>query len=159
MKFPRKKKFIKSDTRNSFESNAFKSMNVNYKHQSSPGGIQWRGIRLPMQGTQVPSLVCKDPKCLGAEARAPQFLSLYPRAHKSLLQSLRVATTEVHVPRACAGSKRSHCNDKTIHCNEEQKQQRPMEAKINNFLKNYECQLLSVKRTIQFENNNFATIM
>ena len=31
------KKFIKSDTRNSFESNTFKSMSENYKLHSSPG--------------------------------------------------------------------------------------------------------------------------
>ena len=49
---------------------------------------QWSGIRLPMQGTRVRSLVQEDPTCHGATK--PQLLS--PHA----------ATTEARAPRARA---------------------------------------------------------
>ena len=48
--------------------------------------IQWIRIRLPMQGTQVRSLVQEDSTCLGAT--------------KPL--RLRAETTAARVPRACA---------------------------------------------------------
>lgn len=63
------KKFVKSDTRNSFESNTFKSMSENYKRQSSPGSSVERNPPANAGGTgsiQVPSLVGEDPKCLSA---------------------------------------------------------------------------------------------
>ena len=49
--------------------------------------VQWMGIHLPIQGTQVQSLVWEDSTCVGAtKAHVPQLLS--PRA----------ATAEAHTP-------------------------------------------------------------
>ena len=84
---------------------------------------QWLRIRLPMQETQVRSLVQEDPTCRGATkpvchnywacalelasqnywARTPQLLKP-ERSRAPMLQllSLHAATTEVRVPRACA---------------------------------------------------------
>ena len=52
--------------------------------------VQWIRIHLPMQGTRVQSLVQEESTCHGStQACVPQLLSL------------RVITTEAHVPRAC----------------------------------------------------------
>ena len=62
--------------------------------QKSGGGTslvaQWLRIRLPMQGTQVQSLVQEDPTCCRATEPEPQLLS--PNA----------TTTEACAPRTCA---------------------------------------------------------
>ena len=72
---------------------------------------QWLRIQLPMQGTQVRSLVWEDPTCHRATklvrhnywAYAPQLLKpMRPRARALQLLSLRAATTEARVPRARA---------------------------------------------------------
>ena len=60
-------------------------------------------IPLPLQGTQVQSLVQKDPTCHG-EAKlglVPQLLGPCSRDHEPHL-SLCGATTEAQVLRACA---------------------------------------------------------
>ena len=69
--------------------------------------VQWLRILLPMQGTRVRALVREDPTC-----RVPQLLRLRSRAPKP--QLLKPARLEL-VP--C--SKRSHCNEKPAHHNEE----------------------------------------
>ena len=63
--------------------------------------VQWLGIRLPMQGTQVQSLVRgRSLMPQSSEARTPQLLK--PR----------------HLgPVLC--NERSHCNEKSTDCNEE----------------------------------------
>ena len=69
---------------------------------------QWLRIRLPVQGTWVRALVREDPTCCGATkpvchdywARVPQLLK---PAHLE--------------PVLC--NKRSHCNEKPVHCNQE----------------------------------------
>ena len=53
--------------------------------------VQWVRTCLPMQGTWVWSLVPEDSTCRGAT-----------KAHVPQLLSLRAATTEVRVPKACA---------------------------------------------------------
>ena len=66
------------------------------------------GIRLPVQGTQVRALVQEDPTCCGAtkhvhhnyRARVPQ-----------LVKTVRLEPV-LH-------NKRSHCNEKPVHHNEE----------------------------------------
>ena len=72
---------------------------------------QWLRIHLPMQGTQVQSLVWEDPTCCGATkpmshnywARTPQLLKpTSSRARVPQLLSLHAATTEACAPRACA---------------------------------------------------------
>ena len=57
--------------------------------------VQWLRIRLPIQGTQVRSLVQEDPTCRGAT-------NLCVTTTKPVLQSPRATTTEAHVPRARA---------------------------------------------------------
>ena len=68
----------------------------------------WLRIHLPMQGTRVQSLIQGDPTCLGATkplrhnywAHAPQLLK--PARLEPVLRN-----------------QRSHCNEKTVHCNKE----------------------------------------
>ena len=62
--------------------------------------VQWLRIRLPMQGTQVRSLVREDPTC--CRATKPQLLSLRSRAREPQLLSLHAATTEARMRRAHA---------------------------------------------------------
>ena len=82
---------------------------------------QWLRIRLPMQGTRVPSLVREDPTCCGATkptnhnywAHVPQLLKpTHPRA--CVLQLLKPMCLE---PMLC--NKRSHRNEKAAYLNEE----------------------------------------
>ena len=64
---------------------------------------QWLRICLPMQGTRVRALVWEDPTCRGAtNPCVPQLPSLRSRAREPQLLSLRAATTEARVHRACA---------------------------------------------------------
>ena len=93
---------------------------------------QWLRIRLPMQGTRVRALVQEDPTCCGATklvchnywACALEPIShsywacaLEPTSHNywarvpQLLKPMRLE------PVLC--NKRSHCNEKPAHCNEE----------------------------------------
>ena len=53
------------------------------------------------------------------KARVPQLLSLHSRARRLQLLSPRATTTEAHMPRAVLRNKRSHCNEKHMHRNEE----------------------------------------
>ena len=85
-----------------------------------PGGAVVKNC-LPMQGTRVRSLVWEDPTCCGATkpmshnywAHAPQLLKLtHPRAHA--LQLLKPSHLE-----PVLRNKRSHCNEKAAHHNEE----------------------------------------
>ena len=52
------------------------------------------------------------------KALAPQLLRLHSTVHEPQLQSLLAATTEAHVPRACA-PKRGHCSGPPVHGSEE----------------------------------------
>ena len=84
----------------------------NAKFQT-PLVVQWVGVHLPMQGTQVPSVLWEDPTC----HRATKALQQTP---KPVLQSLRAAITQ---PTCCSywsplttepvPHKRSH----GMHCN------------------------------------------
>ena len=82
---------------------------------------QWLRIRQPMQGTRVWALVRKDPTCRGAtkpvchnywactlEPVSDSYWALMP-------QLLRPACLE-----SVLHNKRSHCNEKPAHHNEEQ---------------------------------------
>ena len=73
--------------------------------------VLWLRIHLPVQGTQVRSLVWEDPTCHRATkpvhhscwACAPQLLKpTLSRVHVLQLLSLHAANTEAHAPRACA---------------------------------------------------------
>ena len=68
-----------------------------------PWGVQWIRIQLPMQETQVQSLVQEDPTCCRATKAVcvPQLLSPCSRAHNPKQLSLRIAATEAQVPRVC----------------------------------------------------------
>ena len=79
-----------------------------------PWGVQWIRIQLPMQGTQVQSLVQEDPTCCRATKAAcvPQLLSPCSRAHNPKQLSLRVATK----PKCLEfvfHNKRSYLNEKS----------------------------------------------
>ena len=53
------------------------------------------------------------------KARAPQLPSLRSRARQPQLLSPHATTTEAHVPRALLHNKRSYCNEKLTHHDEE----------------------------------------
>ena len=75
--------------------------------------VQWIRTCLPMQGTQLPSLVREDPTCCGATK--PMLLS--PRTLEPVL---------------C--NKRSHCNEKPAHLNERKpmhSNEDPAQPKVN----------------------------
>ena len=80
---------------------------------------QWVRIRLPMQGTRVRALVWEDPTCRGATkpvCRNYWACALEPASHNywaHVPQLLKPA------PGAHAPNKRSHCNEKPAHHNEE----------------------------------------
>ena len=59
---------------------------------------QWLEIRLPVQGTQVLSLVQEDPTC--HRATKPVCHYYCSRAHEPQLLSLHATTTEACTPRA-----------------------------------------------------------
>ena len=68
--------------------------------------MQWMRIHLPMQGTQVWSLVLEDDTwCRATETHAPQLLSPCSRACRWLV-STRAASAEAHVPGPVLHSKR-----------------------------------------------------
>ena len=82
---------------------------------------QWLRIRLPMQGTQVRALVQEDPTCHGATK---------PVRHNSWACALEPVSHNywTHVPQllkpahleSLLRNKRSHCNEKPMHHNEEE---------------------------------------
>ena len=82
--------------------------------------VQWLRVHLPMQGTQVPTLVWEDPTC--REATKPVHhnywaCALEPVSHNCwahVPQLLKAACLE---PVLC--NKRSHCHEKPMHHNEE----------------------------------------
>ena len=81
---------------------------------------QWLTIHLPMQGTRVWALVREDPTCCGATK---------PMCHNYWAWTLELASHNywAHVPQLLKSAhlepvlrnKRSHCNEKPAHCNEE----------------------------------------
>ena len=81
---------------------------------------QWLRIRLPMQGTRVQSLVQEDPTCRGATKpvhHSYRACTLEPASHSygaRMPQLLKPARLD---PVLC--NKRSHCNEKPTHHNEE----------------------------------------
>ena len=83
-------------------------------------GLQWLGIHLPMQGTQIWSLVWEDPTCRRAAKPVHHnnwACYLEPTSHNywaSMLQLLKPALLE-----PVLHNKRSHCNEKPTHRNEE----------------------------------------
>ena len=73
--------------------------------------VQWGKICLPMQETQVWSLIREDSTCHGAtEAPAPQLLSLCSRAQVLQLLSWSTWKPTTHY-------KRSRHSEKPVHCN------------------------------------------
>ena len=73
--------------------------------------VQWIRICLPVQGTQIQSLVCKDSTNCGATN---------PGSHNNWVVchnygSSSASTTGAPTPRACAPQKRSHCGEKSPH--------------------------------------------
>ena len=69
--------------------------------------VQWLGICLPMQGTQVWSLVQGDSMCY--RATKPTYHNWWAQ------QGLRAATTEPIRRKAMLHRKRSHCSEKLMH--------------------------------------------
>ena len=105
--------------------------------QDFPSGTslvaQWLRIRLPMQGTWVQSLVREDPTCRGAtKPMLPNYWSpcaLEPVRHDYWACTLEPASHNywAHMPQLLKSArlepvlhnKRSHCNEKPVHRNEE----------------------------------------
>ena len=81
---------------------------------------QWLRIRLPMQGTRVRALVWEDPTCHGATKPVHHNYctsALEPVSHNywaHVSQLLKPACLE-----PVLHNKRSHCNEKPAHHNEE----------------------------------------
>ena len=81
---------------------------------------QWLRIRLPMQGTRVRALVREDPTCRGATKPMHHnywACALEPTSHNywaHVLQLLKPTRLE-----PVLHNKRSHHNEKPMHCNEE----------------------------------------
>ena len=70
--------------------------------------VQWIGVCLPKQGTQVQPWVWEDSTCHRAvKAHVPELLS--PHA----------ATSEAHVLEPVLGDKKSHRHEKPVHSNQE----------------------------------------
>ena len=82
--------------------------------------VQWLRIRLPMQGTQVRALVWEDPTCHGATKPVHHnywVCALEPVSHNywaCVPQLLKPSCLE-----PVLRNKRSHHNEKPVHCNEE----------------------------------------
>ena len=81
---------------------------------------QWLRIHLPIQGTQFRALVWEDPTCCGATKPVHHnywACALEPTSHNywaRVLQLLKPAHLEPTLR-----NKRSHCNEKPVHRNEE----------------------------------------
>ena len=60
-----------------------------------------------------------EPTSYNKWAFAPRLKPSSSRAHKTQLLSPHTATTEVHVPRVRVHNKKSHLNDKPVHCSTE----------------------------------------
>ena len=78
-----------------------------YKKMGTSLVAQWTGIHLPMMRTWVQSLVQDDPTGCGARHYVPRILSL------------SAATTEAKHLEPVLHNKRSHHNEKPVHCNQE----------------------------------------
>ena len=99
-----------------------------YSRQSSPLKItfgaslvaQWLRIRLPMQGTWVRALVREDPTCHGAAGPVRHnywACTLEPVSHNYWAHAPQLLKPVSLEPVLC--NKRSHCNEKPVHRNEE----------------------------------------
>ena len=87
----------------------FMTLTVFNKKQNGTSLVaQWLRTHLPMQGTQVRSLVWEDPTCRGATK--PESHNYWAR----VLQLLKAAHLEPMLH-----NKRSHCNEKPVHRNNE----------------------------------------
>ena len=66
--------------------------------------VQWLGVRLPMQGTRVQSLVWEDPTCHAWSnwAHGPRLLRLRSGACEPRLLSPHASAAGARAPRACA---------------------------------------------------------
>ena len=83
--------------------------------------VQWLRIRLPIQGTWVRALVWEDPTCRGATKPVHHnywvcALDLESHNYRARVPQL-LKPTRLE-PVLC--NKRSHCNEKPVHCNKEQ---------------------------------------
>ena len=109
---------------------------------------QWLRIHLPMQGTWVRALGQEDPTCCGATkplCHSYWACTLEPVSHNYWAHMPQLLKPTCLEPMLC--NKRSHCNEKPVHHNEElphslqlekarAQQRRPNAAKNKNKLKN-----------------------
>ena len=82
---------------------------------------QWLRIHLPMQGTRVRALVREDPTCRGAAKPVHHnywACALEPACHNYWAHALQLLKPTHLEP--MLRNKRSHCNEKPAHRNEEQ---------------------------------------
>ena len=81
---------------------------------------QWLRIHLPMQGTRVQALVREDPTCRGATKPVRHnywACALEPASHNYLARMPQLLKSARLEP--VLRNKRSHCNEKPAHHNEE----------------------------------------
>ena len=81
---------------------------------------QWLRIRLPRQGTEVRALVREDPTCRGATKPVHhnyRACALEPASRNYWARVLQLLKPTHLEPVLC--NKRSHCNEKPVHQNEE----------------------------------------
>ena len=102
--------------------NIVNQLYLNKKKNSGASLVaQWLRTRLPMQGTRVRALVWEDPTCRGATKPVSHnywTCALEPVSHNywaCVPQLLKPARLEPVLRK-----KRSHCNEKPVHCKEEQ---------------------------------------
>ena len=82
--------------------------------------VQWLRIHLPVQGTWVRSLVQEDPTCRGATKPMRHnywACALEPASHNYWAHEPQLLKPMCLEPMLC--NKRSHCNEKPTHHNEE----------------------------------------
>ena len=97
---------------------SIKKLNKPKKYSETSPVVQWIGICLPMQWTQVQPLVQGDPTCRGATKSVHHnywACALEPRSHNywaHMLQLLKPAHLE-----PVLWNKSSHLNEKPKHCN------------------------------------------
>ena len=82
--------------------------------------VQWLGIRQPMQGTQVQALVREDPTC--RRATKPVHHNYWACALEPVSHNYWACVPQLLKPAhldPVLRNKRSHRNEKPMHCKEE----------------------------------------
>ena len=101
--------------------NYFMQLSVTLKEYMGTSLVaQWLRIHLPMQGTQVRSLVLEDPTWRGATktVRHNYWACILELTSRNCWACMPQLLKTVHLE-PTLHNKRSHCNEKPVHCKEE----------------------------------------